>query len=332
MPAATDFKDYYKILGVSKNATPEEIKQAYRKLARKYHPDLNPGNQEAEERFKEINEAQEVLSDPEKRQKYDAFGQYWQQAATSGARPPRDRQGVRVDAGGVDFDQYGNFDDFINDLLGRFRGVGRTGKTSTYRTYTGGDRAYSDFFENFATEVPAPDTEAAIALTFSEAFHGTQKHLQIDGETVTVRIPPGAKPGSRLRVKGKGRPSQFSQQRGDLYLTIEILPHPFFHFEGNNIACEIPIRPDEAVLGTQVKVPTPDGSVMMKIPPGMRSGQSLRLRGQGWTLPKGGRSNLIVKVQIVSPKDLSPGERECYEKIRDSTNFNPRVALQEVKL
>ncbi|WP_315791402.1 J domain-containing protein [Fischerella sp. JS2] len=330
MPAS-DFKDYYQILGVSKNATQEEIKQAYRKLARKYHPDINPGDQKAEERFKEINEANEVLSDPEKRQKYDAFGQYWQQAATSGATP-RGRQGTRVDVGGVDFDQYGNFDDFINDLLGRFGGAARGGRTYTYRTYTGGDRDYSDFFENVATQAPAPDTEAAISLTFSEAFHGTQKRLQIDGETVTVRIPPGTKPGSRLRIKGKGRSSPFSQQRGDLYLIIEVLPHPFFQFADDNIACEIPIRPDEAVLGAEVKVPTPDGSVTMKIPAGVRSGQSLRLRGKGWTLPKGGRSDLIVKLQIVSPKDLSATERECYEKIRDSSTFDPRATLEEVKI
>ncbi|RUR79732.1 DnaJ C-terminal domain-containing protein [Chlorogloeopsis fritschii PCC 9212] len=330
MPAASDFKDYYQILGVSKNATPEEIKKAYRKLARKYHPDINPGNKEAEERFKEINEANEVLSDPEKRQKYDAFGQYWQQAATTGAAP-RSR-GTRVDVGGFDFDQYGSFDDFINELLGRFGGAGRGGRTYSYRTYTDAQPGFGDFYENVATEAPAPDTEAAIALSFSEAFHGTQKRLQIDGETVTVRIPPGAKPGSRLRIKGKGRTSPFSQQRGDLYLTIEVLPHPFFRFEGDNITCEVPIRPDEAVLGAEIKVPTPDGSVTMKIPAGVRSGQSLRLRGKGWKQPKNGRTDLIIKLQIVSPKDLSQVERECYEKIRDTSSFDPRAALQEVKL
>ncbi|MBW4610882.1 MAG: DnaJ domain-containing protein [Hassallia sp. WJT32-NPBG1] len=331
MPASTDFKDYYQILGVSKTATPEEIKQGYRKLARKYHPDLNPGNKEAEERFKEINEAQEVLSDPEKRKKYDEFGQYWNQAGAGGA-PPQGR-GTKVDVGGFDFDSYANFDDFINDLIGGFGGAGKTGrKTYTYRTSTGRERGFGDYYDDFGTQTAAPDTEAAITLTFSEAFHGVEKRLQIDDETLTVRIPPGAKPGSRLRIKGKGRPSPFSEQRGDLYLTIEVLPHPFFQFDGDKIVAEIPIRPDEAVLGAQIKVPTPDGSVTMKIPAGVRSGQSLRLRGKGWSLPKGGRSDLIIKLQIVSPKDLSLIERECYEKIRDNSTFDPRAGLDEVKV
>jgi len=329
MPSTTDFKDYYAILGVSKTASQDEIKKAYRKLARKYHPDLNPGNKEAEVRFKEINEANEVLSDPEKRQKYDQFGQYWKQASESGVPPNR---GEGVDVGGVDFDQYGSFNDFLSELLGR-GGGGRTGRrTSTYRTSTGGQSGFSDFEQDFYTQAPAPDTEAAIALTFSEAFHGVQKRLQLDDETINVRIPPGAKPGSRIRIKGKGRASPLSQQRGDLYLTIEILPHPFFRFDGDDIVCEIPIRPDEAVLGTQIKVPTPDSSVTMTIPAGVRSGQSLRLRGKGWSQPKGGRSDQIVKLQIVSPKELNEIERECYEKIRANSSFAPRADLDEVRL
>jgi len=327
MPAATDFKDYYAILGISKTASQDEIKQAYRKLARKYHPDLNSGDKEAEARFKEINEANEVLSDPEKRQKYDQFGQYWKQASEGGASRGAS---AGVDVSGFDFDQYGNFDDFIGDLLGRFGGGGQTGRrTYTYRTSTGEPSGFDD---NFYTQAAAPDTEAAIALSFSEAFHGGQKRLQLDDGTINVRIPPGAKPGSRIRIKGKGRVSPFSQQPGDLYLNIELLPHPFFRFDGDNIVCEVPIRPDEAVLGAQIKVPTPDGSVTVTIPAGVRSGQSLRLRGKGWSQPKGGRSDQIVKLQIVSPKDLSPIEREWYEKIRDNTSFEPRADLDEVKL
>ncbi|QLE49230.1 J domain-containing protein [Nostoc sp. C057] len=321
MPTASDFKDYYNILGVSKTATSDEIKRAYRKLARKYHPDVNPGNPEAEEKFKDINEANEVLSNPEKREKYDSFGQYWKQAEVSGTSP----RGTSTYAD--NFGQYSNFDDFINDLLG---GLGD--RTRTKQTYYRTSTRQPDDFGSFRSQAPAPDTEAAIALSFSEAFHGVQKRLQLDDETINVRIPAGAKPGSRIRIKGKGRSSPFSQQRGDLYLTIEVLPHPFFQFSGDNLTCEVPIRPDEAVLGAQIQVPTPEGSVTLSVPKGVRSGQSLRLRGKGWTQPKGGRTDLIVKLQIVSPKELSKIERDCYEKIQANSSFNPRTALQGVTL
>lgn len=323
MPTATDFKDYYAILEVSKTATPEEIKRAYRKLARKYHPDLNPDSKDAEEKFKNLNEANEILSDPEKRQKYDQFGQYWNQASQSGTSSPR--QGSRTAT--ENFDQYSDFDSFINDLLGGLGNRGRSGRrTYSYQTTPG------DFGEGFRTQSPAPHTEAAIALTFSEAFHGVQKHLQLDDETIKVRIPAGAKPGSRIRIRGKGRLSPFSQQRGDLYLTIELLSHPFFRFEGDDLVCDVPIRPDEAVLGAEISVPTPNGSVTVKVPKGVRSGQSLRLRSKGWVMPKGGRSDLFAKLQIVTPKDLSPIEQEYYEKIQATTSFNPRTSLEEVKL
>jgi curved DNA-binding protein len=302
MPTATDFKDYYTILGVSKTATPEEIKRAYRKLARKYHPDLNPGDKDAEAKFKDLNEANEVLSDSEKRPKYDRFGEHWNQPAYSEAPPSRG-----TNPGTVDFDQYGDFDSFINDLLGRSRNGSqrRTNATS----------GFDDFGGGFRSQAPAPDSEAAIALTFSEAFHGVQKRLQFDDETINVRIPAGAKPGSRIRLKGKGRASPFSQQRGDLYLTIEVLPHSCFRFEGDDLVCDVPIRPDEAVLGAEITVPTPDGSVTMKVPKGVRSGQSLRLRGKGWTLQKGGRGDLLAKLLIVTPKDLSAIEQECLSLI-----------------
>ena len=321
MPTATDFKDYYAVLGVSKTATPKEIKRAYRKLARKYHPDLNPGDKDSESKFKDLNEANEVISDPEKRQKYDEFGQYWNKPGYSEAPTSREAPTPRgTYVATDDFDQYSNFDSFVNDLLGR----------SQHKTRT---TAASDFGGGgFRSQAPAPDTEAAIVLTFAEAFHGVQKRLQLDDETINVRIPAGAKPGSRIRLKGKGRPSPFSQQRGDLYLTIEVVPHSFFRFEGDSLSCDIPLRPDEAVLGAQIKVPTPDGSVTMKVPKGARSGQSLRLRGKGWTLPKGERGDLFAKLQIVTPQDLSAIEQESYEKIQANASFNPRIQLEEIKL
>jgi curved DNA-binding protein len=307
MPTATDFKDYYATLGVSKTATPEEIKLAYRKVARKCHPDLNPGDKTAEAKFKDLNEANEVLSDLDKREKYDRFGQHWDRPGYGETQPPR---GASVPTD--DFDRYDNFDAFLNDLLGR----------SGRQTATGG----------FRSQAPAPDTDAAIALTFSEAFHGVQQRLQLADDTINVRIPAGAKPGSRIRLKGRGHPSPFTQQRGDLYLTIEVLPHPFFRFEGDHLVCDVPIRPDEAVLGAEISVPTPDGSVKIKVPKGTKSGQSMRLRGKGWTLPKGGRGDLFAKLQIVTPQDLSSIEQECYEKIQANSSFNPRAQLEEIKL
>ncbi len=310
MPTTSDFKDYYAILGVSKTATADEIKRAYRKLARKHHPDVNPGNPEAEDKFKDINEANEVISNPESREKYDQFGQYWKEAAAGGTPPTR--------APSAGFEQYGDFNDFINDLLG-----GRSGRT---RTSEGQE------FSGFRSQAPAPDTEAAIMLTFSEAFHGTQKRLQLDDETIHVRIPAGATAGSRMRIKGKGRSSLFSQQRGDLYLTIDLVPHRFFQFSGSNLTCEVPLRPDEAVLGAQIQIPTPDGLVTMTVPKGIRSGQSLRLQGKGWLLPQGNRTDLYVKLQIVSPKQLNEIEQACYEKIQENSSFSPRSTLEGVVL
>ncbi|MDZ8109156.1 MAG: DnaJ C-terminal domain-containing protein [Nostoc sp. DedQUE12a] len=330
--AATDFKDYYAILGVSKTASQEEIKQAFRKLARKYHPDVNPGNKQAEARFKEINEAYEVVSDPDKRKKYDQFGQYWKQA---GQGFPSG--GAGVDMGGFDFSQYGNFDEFINELLGRFGGASPRGgrQTYSYRTSTGapsGFGGFGDYGFQDAGAGTAQDSEAAITLTFGEAFHGVQKRFSLGNETIDVRIPAGAKTGTRLRVRGKGQINPMTQQRGDLYLKVELQPHSFFQMEGDNLVCEVAITPDEATLGASIDVPTPDGMVNVKLPAGVRSGQSLRLRGKGWPLAKGGRGDQLVKVAIAPPKDLSQQEREYYEKIRAIRTYNPRSHLPQVKL
>jgi len=330
--AATDFKHYYAILGVSKTASQEEIKQAFRKLARKYHPDVNPDNKQAEARFKEINEAYEVVSDPDKRKKYDQFGQYWRQA---GQGFPSG--GAGVDMGGFDFSQYGNFDEFINELLGRFGGGSPRGgrQTYSYRTSTGapsGFGGFSDFGFQDAGAGTSQDSEAAITLTFGEAFHGVQKRFSLGNETIDVRIPPGAKTGTRLRVRGKGQINPMTQQRGDLYLKVELQPHSFFQMEGDNLVCEVAITPDEATLGASIDVPTPDGMVNVKLPAGVRSGQSLRLRGKGWPLAKGGRGDQLVKVAIAPPKDLSQQEREYYEKIRAIRTYNPRSHLSQVKL
>ncbi len=332
--AATDFKDYYSILGVNKSATADEIKKAFRKLAVKYHPDRNPDDKAAEEKFKEISEAYEVLSDSDKRQKYDQFGQYWKQASQTGWGNGRTgAPNANVDFGGFDFSQYSNFDEFINELLGRFSTPGG----GAYQTYYGGNTGrtttgFSDFGSGYAAQTPPKDQEATLKLTFSEAFRGVQKRLNLGNEIIDVRIPAGAKSGSRVRVRGKGALNAYTQQRGDLYLNIQLEDHPFFQFEGDNLVCEVPITPDEAVLGASIDVPTPDGTVKVKIPKGIRSGQSLRLRGKGWVNPKDGRGDQLVKIVIEAPQNISATEREYYEKIRDARSYNPRSNLSGMKL
>jgi curved DNA-binding protein len=324
--AATDFKDYYSILGVSKSASADEIKKKFRKLALQYHPDRNPGDKAAEAKFKEISEAYEVLSDPEKRQKYDQFGQYWQQAARGGGGSPYG-PGVNVDFsnfGNFDFSNFGSFDEFINELLGR----AATGAGSR------GANPYGDFgFNTGATgSTQGANREAKIQLTFSEAFQGVEKRLSLGAENITVKIPAGVTQGNKIRIKGKGAPNPMGGQRGDLYLIVDLRAHPFFQFEGENLTCTLPITPDEAVLGGSVAVPTPDGSVTMKIPAGIKSGQSLRLRGKGWPKPKGGRTDQLVKIEIAVPESPTAAEKECYDKLRNLNHFKPREQLKNMRL
>lgn len=324
MPA-TDFKDYYQILGVSKSASESDVKQVFRKLARKYHPDMNPGDKTAEAKFKEINEAYEVLSDPEKRRKYDQFGQYWNQAGGP-------------QAGGFDFDfgQYGSFDDFINELLGRFSGGFGTGSTREQRysySNVSSSPGFSGFqdFAGFNAPGMSADAEAELKLTFMEALQGVEKRLTIGGtETINVRIPAGAKPNSRIRVKGKGQMNPLTQARGDLYLKVKLDAHPFFKFDQENLVCDLPIAPDEAVLGARVEVPTPSGPVNLKIPAGIKSGQALRLRGKGWPSSKGGASDLVVRLQIIPPSPLSAEEKELYEQLAKLRRFDPRANLPKI--
>ncbi|MFZ9736483.1 MAG: DnaJ C-terminal domain-containing protein [Prochlorotrichaceae cyanobacterium] len=323
--AATDFKDYYEILGVARSADADEIKKSFRRLARQYHPDLNPNNKTAETRFKEINEAYEVLSDADKRRKYDQFGQYWKQMGQPGTGAPR---------GGVEdfgFSDFTSFEEFINELLGR-----NAGSAYGYRPGATSSSGFGGFggFNPPGTASPNSttlDRETNLTLTFAEAFHGVQKRLNVGGETIEVKIPAGVRPGSRVRLKGKGQMHPYQSVRGDLYLVIDLKPHDFFQLEEDNLLCEVPIAPDEAVLGTTIEVPTPDGAVSVQVPPGVRSGQSLRLRGKGWP-KKGKRGDQMVKISITPPKSLTDAERKAYEKVRSIRNYNPRAALQSVKL
>ena len=337
--AATNFRDYYALLGVNKNASADEIKKAYRRLARKYHPDLNPGDKTAEAKFKEITEANEVLSDVDKRSQYDRFGQYWKQSeqprtnprsnnsTTPGNNPPGDFNTV-------DFGQYNNFDDFVNELLGRFNNSSNPNPPGTKATATknGSDGFTGNTSTSNSSSNLGGDREATISLSLTEAYQGVQKSFNLGTETIKVRIPGGAKAGSRIRVRGKGNINTYNKQRGDLYLTVELQPHPFFRLDGEQLICEVPVTPDEAVLGAQIEIPTPDGMVTVNVPAGVQSGQSLRLRGKGWANPRGERGDQLAKIAIVTPKSLTPTERELYEKIRTSRTSNPRNHFNQVTL
>jgi curved DNA-binding protein len=338
MPGA-DFKDYYQVLGVSKGTSEADLKSAFRKLARKYHPDLNPGDRAAEAKFKEINEAYEVLSDPDKRRKYDQFGQYWRQMGG----PQPGRAGGSPDMGDFEFGKYNSFDDFINELLGRFGagfaggarpGAGMPNGFPSGGFPSGGFPGVGGFpgagpSSTRTTGANQGDSEADLSLTFTEAFQGTSKRLNLGGgEQITVRIPAGAKEGTRVRVKGKGQMNPMTRVRGDLYLVVKLQAHPFFKFDAsNNLLCDVPVAPDEAVLGAQIDLPTPQGNVKLSLPAGTKSGQSLRLKGKGWPLAEG-PGDLLVTIQIVTPRELSASEREHYEQLRQLRTFNPRVNLQ----
>ncbi|PZO56081.1 MAG: molecular chaperone DnaJ [Phormidesmis priestleyi] len=341
--AATDFKDYYAILGVSKTASADEIKRTFRKLARKYHPDVNPNNKAAEAKFKEVSEAYEVLSDEDKRKKYDQFGQYWQQAERAGSSGFGGPGGPSAGAaGGFDFGAYGSFEDFLNELLGRRGANGGRSQSYNYqqRPGTAGFGSAGFGFDprtaangRTATSRGSFDQEAILKLNLSEAFHGAQKRFTIGSESVTVRIPAGVKSGSKIRLKGKGALNAQTKERGDVYLAVELSAHGFFEFDGDNLVCEVPIAPDEAVLGAKISVPTPDSNVTVSIPAGVKSGQSLRLRGKGWPNKQGSeRSDLLVKVVITPPKNLSESEKSLYEQIRSSRSADPRADIANIKL
>ena len=309
--SAGGYRDYWKVLGLERGADGDAVKKAFRKLARQHHPDVNPGDKAAEARFKEISEAYEVLSDPEKRRRYEQFGQYWNQAGVGSGGPSAGFD--------VDFGRYGNFDDFINDLLGRF---GAGGTPGTPGGFPGG------FGGGFGAPPPAAnlDAEASIKISLAEAFRGCERTLQVNQERVQVRIPGGVKPGSRLRLKGKGNLQPSSGRRGDLYLTINLDSHPLWQLDGDVLRAELPLSPAEAVLGGEVKVPTPDGEAVVSVPAGISSGRSLRLRGKGWPL-KAGRGDLLLTVQLQLPNQPSEAERQLYQQLRDLPSDNPRDSL-----
>jgi len=360
------YKNYYDILGVPRNATEKEIKQAYRRLARKYHPDVNPGNKQAEEKFKEISEAYEVLSDKEKRAKYDQFGEYWKQAS---------QQGQAGWPGGftTHHGSEGGFDVGF-DLFETLFGGSRRGQTTA------------------EAEAPGQDVEQEIEVTLEEAFSGATKHLNLTlqdtcstcrgtgdqpgspsrtcpscrgtgkasgiagllGQAcercrgrgrvasqqcaacggsgwatrqrrIEVKIPPGVDNGSRIRLAGEGIAGRPGGRRGDLYLIVRVRPHPTFERKGDDLYVDVPVTFPEAALGAEVTVPTINGRVKMKIPPGTQSGQSFRLAGMGMPRLHGtGRGDQFVKTYVVVPRNLTTRERELVRELASLRPESPR--------
>ncbi len=312
---ASSKRDYYDILGVKKSAEAKELKKAYRRLARKYHPDLHPGEKKAsmEKKFQELNEAYEVLGDEATRKKYDRYGHDWKEAEAyakaqqeAGGSTSQGSWQTGSTQGGPDFH------DMFSDLFG-----GRT-------------KGESPYFRGFAT--PGADLEAHIPISIHEAFSGTRRTLNLPDVTgksrsVEVRIPAGVRDGERLRVKGKGAPGQGGGPFGDLFLHVQIVSHPVFQQKDGDIVVRLPLWPWEAVLGTEVQVPTLSGNVRLKIPPNSQPQQRMRLKGKGLPKRKGGHGDQFVVLEIVIPENISTEEKHLFEQLSKFDHKDPRSSL-----
>jgi DnaJ-class molecular chaperone len=337
---AVKFQDYYEVLGVPRTATADDIKKAYRKLARKYHPDVNPGDTSAEEKFKQVGEAYEVLSDPEKRKRYDQLGENWKAGADF--TPPPGWEG-----GGVEYADFG-------DLFGAGRGAG--GFSDFFETLFGsrrGRRAGAGF------AMRGQDVEAAIDLSLEEAHHGTRRTITLQTtavcptcngsgrrenqpcaacrgagvvtrpKTLDVTIPAGVRHGSVIRLAGQGEAGTGNAPAGDLLLHVQLRPHPLFHvLEEGDVEVELPVAPWEAALGARVRVPTIERAVDMTIPAGAQGGQRLRLRGQGVQRRGSGRGDQYVRLKLVNPPTLTDSERALFEQLAATSRFNPRELMK----
>jgi curved DNA-binding protein len=373
-----NFRNYYLILGVPKDASADEIKKAYRRLARQLHPDVNPGDKSAEDRFKDINEAYDILSDIDKRAQYDQFSKFWKQKGFQG------KQGVRLPnfktwgnskatrkkpAEDVDFSDYSDFNKFLDQVLGRRREVrmatandappvasyepwSTASKKTSYVANSREDRRDVDDREIRRETVDREirrdivdreirrdivdreirretvdretrrDIEARLTLPLERAYSGGTERIRLeDGRAIEVNLPPAMVSGQRIRLRNQGMGG------GDLYLKITVSPHPFFRLEMSEIWCELPLTPSEAVLGGDIEVPTLDGLVKMKLPPGVTSGKRLRLANKGYPTGNGDRGDQLVEIQVLIPKEISEEERELYEKLRQIETFKPRQDL-----
>jgi len=299
-----DYKDYYKILGIDKAATADEIKRAYRKLALKYHPDKNPGDKSSEERFKEINEAYEVLSNPSKRERYDQVADSYQRWQRTGGAPGSfdwsrwttgAPGGMRVEFSDIGELFGGGFSDFFNAIFSEM-GVSRARSGQTQRAQS-------------------RDIEQAVTISLAEAYKGTTRLLQRDGRSLEIKIPPGAKTGTKIRIAGQG--VQAGGATGDLYLVIRVDSDQGFERKNNDLYTDVTLDLFTAVLGGEVLIPTPGGPIILTIPPGSQPNQSMRLKGRGMPHlrnPKR-RGDLYVRLKVRLPIELSDEERDLFERL-----------------
>ena len=308
-----EYKDYYQVLGVDRKATPEDIKKSFRKLAMKYHPDRNKDNKQAEEKFKEINEAYEVLSDPKKRERYDQLGSSYQQWQQRGGNPGNfnwnewyTNQGGRAQqVNPEDFgDIFGGFSDFFRVIFG---GMPVSGRQPTRQPGT----------QQSAQARRAANYEQKVQITLEEAYRGTQRILQINERRIEVKIPAGARTGTKVRVAGAG-PAVAYGRGSDIYLVIELLPHARFKISGSDLTTEVKIDYLTAVLGGTVTVGTLSGDVVLTIPSGTQPGQKFRLSGRGMPILKSSQTygNLYVQVKVELPKKLTDEQRKLFEQLR----------------
>jgi curved DNA-binding protein len=315
-----EYKDYYQILGVGKDASEKDIKRAFRRLARQCHPDVNPGDAQAEERFKEINEAYEVLSDPEKRSKYDQLGSAWQDWSRRGGRPgdfdwgqwvsgAPGGQGVHVRYGTVEDlgDLFGGsspFSDFFSQIFG---GVGA------------GARTAPEGFQYRVRPQRGQNYEQEVEINLSEAYHGTTRLLQKDGRRLEIKIPPGARTGTRIRMAGEGGAGAANRVPGDLYLRVKVLSDPHFERQDDDLHVVVPVDLYTAVLGGHAQVETLSGPVKLTIPAGTQNGRRFRLRGKG--MPRlrqpEQHGDLYARVDVHLPQQLTSRQRELFEELRD---------------
>ncbi len=299
-----DFKDYYSTLGVSKTASEKEIKQAFRKLARKHHPDLNSGDKVAEAKFKEINEAYEVLGDPEKRAKYDALGENWK-GGQDFTPPP----GAGAPGNGwrpaetAEWQDLGGFSDFFASIFGRAPGGRAPGRAREGR---GG----------FGIPFPGADLESEMRVSLEDLLRGGRRRFALGGRSLEVEVPLGSRDGTVLRLAGQGEKGEGGGPPGDLFLRLRLVPHPRYRVSGDDLEMDLPIAPWQAVLGDEVALDTPDGPVTLRVPAGTSSERRLRLRGRGLPRRDGGRGDLHAVTRIVVPERPTPAERAAYEALK----------------